>query len=199
MADCCYLVGNFPTSSLPPGSCIISINSSSNTEINKVGGEIIVGPTTGTISITGYVQTGIYAGCPGRAGVAIPWLRKHDCVNNIVYFINQGAGRSFTYGESSLIEELVTIPEFPVRPVNYPMMAADASSGPASLYTVGIQRDGYGFNYTGGPIPFETTDGVGFTYQNLGIGEGLWYLQNFNIEAVPGSVTRATYSFVFAM
>ncbi len=194
MADCCYLIGDFPTSSLPAGSCIISINSSSSTEINKVGGEIVIGPTIGTVTLTGYVEPGFYSGCPGKSGVSIPWLRKYDCYEDQVYFISNGAGRSFIYGDSPLIESLVDIPDIAI---SYPMMSADASSGPANLYNVGTQTDGYGYNYTGGPIPFETTDEEGFVYDNLGIGDGPWYLQNFSVDATPGSVSKASYSFIF--
>lgn len=194
MADCCYLIGNFPTQSLPAGSCIVSISSSSSTEVNKAGDEIIVGPTIGTVTLTGYVQPGIYRGCPGRAGVSIPWLRKYDCYNDQVYFINTGAGRSYRYGESDLISSLVEIPE---EVIEYSMFNADAGSGPAALYTVGSQTDGYGFKYSGGPIPFETLDYEGFVHENMGIGDGPWYLQSFNVEASPGNVSKATYSFIF--
>ena len=81
MAECCQLVGDLQ---LGINGCIISINTSCSTEgIIACGDETpLPGPTTGTINITAYATDQPWIGCPARAGVSIPYLRKYDCKND---------------------------------------------------------------------------------------------------------------------
>jgi len=187
--NCCKLVGNFPIST---DKCFTSINVSSSTESSLLETELIVGPTIGTVSVTGFAHNDIHVGCPGRANVQIPWVRKWDCDNNVVYFIPQGEGRSTVFGD---IENRASLH----RVIgSYRIVNASSSSGPAALYTDEIQTDGYGLTYTGGPISFTTSpDGVTWDGEGLGLGIGTMYLQNFSIEFTPGEIPVASYSFVF--
>jgi hypothetical protein len=189
MADCCQLVGNLEITGI--SACLTSVSYSSSTEVNRVGSCIIKGPTIGNVSIAGPAADSIYTGCPVKAGVQIPWIRKYDCDNNKMVFILAGEGRAFISGEDEpsqvrLLEEVHS----------YPVMSADSSSGPASIYTDTIQRDGYGLEFSGTPIAF-TTNESGVIHPNIGIGTGDMYLQNFNVTYNPGSIPMANYSFVF--
>jgi len=188
-SNCCKLVGNFPIST---NECFVSINVSSSTESSLIENQMVVGATVGTVSVTGHAQDTIYTGCPGRASVQIPWLRKWDCDNDDLYFIPQGEGRSSIFGEVSGLASLhQTIG-------TYRIVNASSSSGPASLYTDEEQTDGYGLTYTGGPISFSTSpNGVTWDGAGLDLGIGTMYMQNFSIEFTPGEIPIASYSFVF--
>lgn len=189
MESCCNLVGNFNAA----GEDIISINVRSSTEVSKLDGKIIIGPTVGSIGLTKYASTEVYVGCPGRAGVQIPWVRRYDCENDLVYFIFAGAGRSYisgsTNGNVSIINEAI----------KYGVIQASASSGPTSLYQASDQTDGYGLKYTdmNSDWSFETKDAGSCTFTNFGIGTGPLYMQSFSIDFVPGQVPIATYDLVF--
>ena len=188
-AGCCKLVGEFPIST---DKCYVSINVSSSTESSLIESQLVVGPTVGTVSITGHAQDTVHIGCPGRASVQIPWLRKWDCDSNNLYFIPQGEGRSAIFGEvagmASLHHTIGT----------YRIVNASSSSGPAALYTDEYQTDGYGLSYSGGPITFSTDpDGVTWDGAGLELGVGTMYMQNFNVEFTPGEIPIASYSFVF--
>lgn len=191
---CCKLVGSFWTNEgLPrPSGCYISINVSSSTESSLIESEMIVGPTIGTVSVTAHAQDSIHVGCPGRANVQIPWLRKWDCDNNVSYFIPQGEGRSSVFGDVGGMASLH-------RTIgSYRIINASSSSGPAAIYTSEIQTDGYGLTYTGSPISFSTSsNGVSWDGEGLDIGVGTMYLQNFSLELAPGEIPVASYSFVF--
>jgi hypothetical protein len=187
---CCKLVGEFPINT---DKCFVSISVSSSTESSLIDNqEIIIGPTVGTVSVGGFADNEIHVGCPGRASVQIPWLRKWDCDNNNMYFISQGEGRSSIFGDVAGYASLH-------RTIgSYRIVNASSSSGPAALYTDEIQTDGYGLTYNGEPISFSTgPNGVTWDGAGLGLGVGTLYLQNFNLELTPGELPMATYSFVF--
>jgi hypothetical protein len=195
--DCCRLVGDLV---LNIDGCIISINSSTRPEIIKeCGTDILVGPTMGTISITGYAVTptendsGLHTGCAGKAGVTIPWVRRYDCDLNTVYFISAGQGASYVSGP---VETLATLNNTTGR--KYPTINASAGSGPATVYMLSEQEDGYGLNYTGGPIDFNTTESLQFA-NFVEEGGPILYLQNFSLEMTPGEIPVASYSFTFAV
>ena len=188
--DCCRLVGNLD---LNLYGCIISVNVTGKTDVNVACGEPLHGATTGSVSLTGYVSNKMFVGCPSRAGVSIPWIRKYDCENNKVYFIFSGEGSSFIEGEA---DQFVTLNKELDR--EYTSINASASSGPHSIYMETTHKDGYGLTYNGGPISF-TTDATSTIIPNFGVGEGDMYLQSFNLEANPGNIPTVSYSFVFSM
>lgn len=186
---CCKLVGEFPINA---GECYVSINVSSSTEASLIESQLVVGPTVGTVSVTGHAKDTVHIGCPGRANVQIPWLRKWDCDSNELYFIPQGEGRSSIFGE---VEGLASL-HYTIG--SYRIVNASSSSGPAALYTDETQTDGYGLSYSGGPISFSTSpDGVTWDGAGLGLGVGTMYMQNFSVEFTPGEIPIASYSFVF--
>jgi len=209
--DCCNLVGKFPIIEYNINGCVISIEHSSSTEVAKVGDEIIVGPTVGSITLTGYANDVVYAGCPGKASVQINWLRRYDCDTDTVHFIWAGAGKSSVYGGDGgregylainrsgggLLGDFAYILEGINEIPSYNIIRADASSGPTALYTETEQQDGYGLDYNGGPFSFNTSTEDGVTFDNHGVGTGPWYLQNFSVDLNPGSIPRATYNFMF--
>lgn len=191
--DCCKLVGNLIIAGLE--GCITSVNVSSRSDIIKeCGGEILIGPSTGTVSITGYASSppSTHTGCPGKTGVSIPWVRRYDCDEDIVYMIPGGQGSSFIAGD---VEGLATLATATGR--SFPSMSASSSSGPATVYMETAQEDGYGLIYTGGPISFDTRDVL--IIDNFGVGEGPLYLQNFSLDFSPGEIPSASYSFLFVM
>lgn len=185
--ECCLLVGNFPITQ----KGIISISVTSSTETSKIGDNLIIGATIGTVSISGFAQDIIHNGCPGKAGVQIPWIKKWDCDNNEIYFIPAGEGRSFISGD---VNNLATLGELVL---SYNTINASASSGPTSIYMDTNQEDGYGLSYTGSPINFVTSE-EGVTCDGIiDVGLGKLYLQSFNLECNPGAIPMASYSFVF--
>jgi hypothetical protein len=195
--DCCKLVGNLTLTGLD--GCITSVNVNSKSEIIKeCGGEILLGPTTGTVSITGYVVTpnnsdsGVHTGCPGRAGVSIPWVRRYDCEKDDLYLISSGQGSSFVAGD---VDGLASLVYSTGR--SFPSLNASSTSGPATIYMETEQEEGYGLDYRGGPISFDTRDEL--IINNFGVGTGPMYLQNFSVEFNPGEIPTATYSFLFVI
>lgn len=210
---CCQLVGNFPIAELGLEGCIISMSHTSQTEVSKAGSEIIVGATTGTVTLTGYAAGGVYIGCAGKANVSVQWVRKYDCTNDNLHFIWQGAGASSVYGGDGgqrgyLMFQSPTKPTISnfahvVEGLNkiypYDIINADAGGGPSSIYTQTTQQDGYGLDYVGDPFDFDTSTEAGCTFPNYGMGSGPWLLQSFNVDLNPGSIPTATYTFVFNM
>lgn len=192
MAECCQLVGNLD---LGIDGCFISVSTNVSTEvIVACGDNPQEGPTTGTLSLSAYASTELWEGCPSRAGVSIPFVRKYDCENDEVHFIFSGRGQSFYVGEAdqyvSLYRDLPTTNE---------AVSASSSSGPASVYTQTTQHNGYGLSYSGDPISF-TTDAEGTEIQIGGIFSGnTYYLQSFSFEAQPGQFPIVTYSFVHSV
>jgi hypothetical protein len=195
--NCCKLVGNLTIDGID--GCITSVNVSSRSEIlRECGGELLIGPTTGTVSITGYAvestqnDSGIHTGCPGRAGVSIPWVRRYDCEDDVLYLIAGGQGSSFIAGDIEGSASLV-IPSGR----SFPSISASSTSGPSTVYMETSQEEGYGLDYKGGPIAFDTRDEL--IIANFGVGEGPLYLQNFSVEFNPGEIPSATYSFLFVI
>lgn len=191
MADCCQLVGNLNIGI--DSGCIISVNVSSSTEvITSCGDEPLEGATVGSISISAYADTKLWEGCPFRAGVSIPFIRKYDCENNDVYFIFSGQGQSFYSGpKPSYVSLYKTLPTESIA------LSASSSSGPASVYTETTQINGYGMNYNGAPIDFTTTPEGTEISLGRAFGRGPFYLQSFSIEAQPGQLPVANYSIVY--
>ncbi len=194
--NCCKLVGNLTLSDLSD-ACITSVNVSSRSEIIKqCGGDLLLGPTAGTVSITGYAisptagDSGVHTGCPGRAGVSIPWIRRYDCDNNQLYLINGGQGSSFIAGEVDNLASLVN-----ASGRSFSSISASSLSGPSTIYMETSQEEGYGLEYSGGPISFDTRESLEIS--NFGAGDGVLYLQNFSLELNPGEIPTATYSFMF--
>ena len=195
MADCCKLVGNFleDTGMVLPG-CIISVSNNINTDYSNayVCNSLDGGATIGSLNISGYVDTGVYQGCQGSAGVQILWNRKYDGEVNTTYFIYNGPGRSFEPEDGAPGVTLIHVFNNSSR-----IMSASSQSGPSSQYSDVLQTEGVGMDYSGGPINFNTDGSVGCTVGNMGIGTGDYYLQNFRIELVPGSIPVASYTFSY--
>lgn len=194
MVDCCHLVGNFFNDTLFNFSeCIISVNNTVNTEMNDYGcGELSLGGRVGTINISGFADTIVYTGCPARAGVQVLWMRKFRCDIEKVHFIFLGPGRSFMQDAASSYVTLGVPSE-----ITTDVVTASSQSGPAALFTITKQKEGLGMSYTKGPIAFDTSSESGCTLTNMGVGDGPYYLQTFNIELVPGAIPVASYTFAY--
>lgn len=197
-SKCCLLVGNFfddtdfTFDSL--GGCFISVNNNINTEYNDFScTSMLGGYRTGSLNLAGYASTDIYSGCPGSAAVQILWLRKYDCENDELHFIFSGEGRSHVSGNADVWATLNN--EYPEKTR---MLSASSQSGPSSIFTDIEQTEGLGMTYSKGPISFDTSGEEGVTLPNLGMGLGDYYLQNFRLELVPGSVPIANYTFAYA-
>lgn len=194
MVDCCHLVGNFfGDTPFNFTNCIISVNNTVNTDINDYGcGDISIGARIGTLNISGYAGATIYKGCPARAGVQVLWMRKFRCDENLTHFIFLGAGRSFMQEAAASYVTLTKTADTTTDTV-----VASSQSGPAALFTISKQLEGVGMSYIKGPIAFDTSTESGCTMSNMGIGYGDYYLQNFNIELVPGAIPVASYTFAY--
>jgi hypothetical protein len=190
--DCCQLVGNLQLSGF--NGCVTSVNVSANTEINTQCAVPKTGPTVGTVSLGGYASSTPYVGCPSRAGVSINWIRKYDCVNDIVYFIHAGEGSSFISGPLTGIT-YVRLNQSTGR--TYPVMSANSGSGPTGIYLETNREDGYGMTYSGDLLTFDTSGSLVFS--NFGVGSGDLYLQSFSLEANPGTFPTVSYSFAFTI
>jgi len=198
MADiqCCHIAAAFDTNDV---DAIISVSSRSSTEATKAGNNILKGPTTGTVSVTGYAADEVYAGCGGRAGVSIPWIRKYDCESDTVHFIFSGEGKSYVAGDLDMPNGFLMAELSNSLDVSYPLIEASAASGPYGVYFRNNQTDGYGLKYYGAPFDFDTSLEDNTTV-DLGFGGwSLLYLQSFSIQLVPGQVPTASYEFVFTI
>jgi hypothetical protein len=187
MASCCQVVGDLQ---LGINGCVISINTNCSTESTIACGDEtpLAGPTTGTITITAIADDEPWVGCPAKAGVNIPYIRKYDCDNDIIYFISNGQGQSFVSGDTKGLAS-----------VKYPLdtclsLSASSSSGPASLYTESEQVNGYGFIFSGDPIRVETDKNM--EPINIGFGPSKLYLQSVSFDAQPTQLPTVTYTFV---
>jgi len=185
--SCCQLVGNID----PVGEYVLSVQIKSDTEMSKVGRTLIVGPTVGSVVVTGYATRHIHKGCPGRAGVTIPWMKKYDCDRNEVHLIFMGAGRSYISGD---VESLASVYNGVVR---YPILNASAASGPTAMYEDTDQLDGFGLRYSGRPYSFDTSYSNGVRISMGGVGNSNMYLQSFSLQCNPGQVPIATYNLIF--
>lgn len=188
--NCCQLVGNF---SIDVGACIISISSNCSTEITNACGDNnpLAGPTTQTVNIAGYASSEVFHGCPSRAGVSIPWIRKYDCENDLSHFIFSGEGQAFVAGDFG---GLVYV-KYPLVE-SCPAVSASSSSGPTGVYMAIEQINGYGLVYDGLPFKFETNATQTTLTLSGDYVDGLYYLQNFNLEAQPGQLPIASYTLV---
>lgn len=195
MAECCQLVGNL---SIGETGCYISINTSCSTEIiNACGDDTpLCGPTTQSVTLAGYAADSIHVGCPGRAGVSLPWVRKYDCDNNKVHFLFAGKGQSYVAGDVGGLATLDTAVGCVPSSVSF---SASSTSGPTSIYMTTSQENGYGLKYTGNPISFTTTKEGTIIDLNVGDIEGTFYLQTFNLDLQPGQLPVANYTFVRAL
>lgn len=191
MADCCKLAGNL---SIGGSGCYTSVSTSCSTEITNACGDDtpLCGPTTQSVTLAGYASNAVHVGCPGRAGVSIPWIRKYDCVNNKVYFLFAGKGQSYTAGDVGGLASISCAVDAPSSDA----FSASSSSGPASVYMETSQENGYGLNYTGGPISFTTSKEGTTVNLNVGNISGLFYLQSFSLDMQPGQLPVANYTFV---
>lgn len=191
--NCCYPAGGYPISGELSDKCIVSVNVNTSTDTSKCGDCLIIGPTIGTISISGYVKDGIHAACAGKAGVQIPWVRKYDCDSNIVHFLFAGEGKGFTAGDIENLAEVTLVSDTQTT-VN-----ASSSSGPGAIYSHMEQTNGYGMVYTGGPISFDTRtkSSLMFDGNSVGVPYSECYMQSFSLDMNPGQVPTASYSFVF--
>ena len=181
----CKLAG---TLALTP-NLIVSINVSANADVSYLDGQLITGPTIGTVNIVGYADTNIYVGEMGRAGVSIEWARKYDCDNDIVYLLFSGAKGYITGGASayaSLVESVAS-----VNSIN-----ASVASGPSVPYDDSNISIGMGLNYNGSPVSISVSNTGPPSVVSIG-GMSDLYLQNFSLECNPGQVPMANYSFVF--
>jgi hypothetical protein len=191
MADsCCQLVGNL---NLGFPGCVISVSTNCSTEGVIACGEEnpLPGPTTGTVNITAYADTSPWVGCPVKAGVNIPYIRKYDCDLDIVYFIPSGQGQSYVSGDAQGIVS-VKYPLSECESIN-----ASSTGGPAGIYMQTTQITGYGLDFYGDPITIHTDSEM--LPLNLGgpfSGKDM-YLQTFNFDAQPGQPPTASYTFVF--
>lgn len=194
MVDCCHLIGNFFIDTpFNFSDCIISVNNTVNTDVNDYGcGKLTTGARIGTLNLSGYASTEVYIGCPARAGVQILWMRKYRCDIDSTHFIFLGPGRSYMQEAAASYVSLDQVVDSTTDTI-----AASSQSGPASLFTVAKQIEGLGMTYASGPIAFSTSSESGCTLSNMGLGEGPYYLQTFNIELVPGSIPVASYTFAY--
>lgn len=195
---CCQMVGDLQLD-LGLSGCIISFSTNCSTEVVVAcsqESEPLEGPTTGSISIVGYASSEIWRGCPSRAGVSIPFIRKHDCDLNKVYFISvKGQGQSFYTGEA---KRYVTLKK--TLPTSCESLSASSQSGPASIYSRSMQINGYGMSYDGDPIRFDTEEDPDGPIISLGgvFSDKKCYLQNFSLELQPGQLPTASYSLVYS-
>lgn len=200
MTYCCNLVGNFNISA----KGIISITSQGSSDVTLVsaGGKnaAIVAPSTGTVSISAYASNQRYIGCPGRAGVSIPWMIRNDC--DTFHYLFGGAGKSYISGEVGTYASFPTINGVS-NPLNtYTVINASASSGPSALYENSLQRDGYGLIYKGYPWNINTTTegGCKINLTSYGIGTyGECKLQNISLQCVPGQIPVVNMSFIYSI
>lgn len=186
---CCQVVGGL---NLSIDACVISINVNANTETFWLCNEVKLGPTIGSVSVSAYASDQLFKGCPSKAGVSINWIRKYNCEDNEVHFINSSQGQSYIAGEDG---GLVRLNNSSGR--SYPVINASSSSGPTSIYTQTDRVDGFGLSYSGKPWQFNTSSDESLIIENFGAGAGDMYLQNFDLTLNPGTFPLANYTFMF--
>lgn len=198
MADCCKLVGSFPTTA----EGLISVSSRGGTGFQFYTANntnaITVEPSTGTVSISAYAATFVHEGCPGKATVNINWLRRTDC-NTFVYLFG-GQGRSSITGDVSGLAYFPNVSMIANPIAEYTTVDASASSGPAALYTEDIQEDGIGLIYRGLPWFIDTSNEssckINLTSYGIG-GYGVCLLQSLSLQCVPGKVPTVNFDFIY--
>jgi len=188
--ECCQLVGDLD---LGLDGCIISVNTNCSTEVVMACGEDpLEGASVGTVSLSAYADTTVWVGCPSKAGVSIPFVRKYDCVADQVYFIFSGQGQSFYSGDANRFVSLNK-----TLPTSCESISASSSSGPAAIYMKTAQINGYGLTYNGNPISF-TTSPQGTEITLGGVLSRTYYLQNFSFDAQPGQIPVVSYSLIYS-
>ena len=200
MSGCCNLVGNFKINA--PGIVSVSSKGDTATQLISANGQnaLTIAPSTGTVSISAYASYNRYRGCPGRAGVSIPWITKSDC-NKYIYLFG-GFGKSYIAGEVggyAIFPQVAGIPN-PVS--SFKVVSASSSSGPAALYENSTQQDGFGLIYEGYPwsVNTSTEGGCKINLTSYGIGDyGLCYLQSLNIQCTPGQVPIVNMDFIYSI
>jgi len=188
--QCCLPTLTYELSGTLSNKCITSISINSSTNTSKIGNCVLIGPTIGTISISGYADDKVYVGCPGKAGVQIPWVRKYDCDLNKVHFLFSGQGKSFVAGE---VNDLAKVVELVTT------QSVISVSVRSVIYTDMNQKQGYGLIYKGDPISFDTSDedSLLFDAHDIGANYSECYLQSFSLDMGPGQIPIANYSYVF--
>lgn len=189
----CLFVGDFGEkgSFKLPAGCFISANNNINTELENYFCDTPVGgATVGTLNLSAYPRNLTLAKGIQRASVTIPWLRKYDAINDKLYFIFVGPGRSSNIDGPNVSLEILT--EYKSQ-----MLSASSQSGPSSLYSDLVQDEGFGMKYTGGPLDFDTASESACTFSNMGLGKGDYYLQSFYLDGSYGSPITVTYTFVY--
>jgi hypothetical protein len=174
--------------------------------IKECNGEPLIGPSTGSVSVTAYVDgMHIYKGCQASAQVSIPWVRRYDCESDTVYYINAGKGTASIIGETYVSPYARILNDTGRR---YSNISANVGQGPATIYAVQEQIDGYGLDYHGGPINFNSGNENDITFSFGSIvpsdfdkpsGATDLYLQSFNLNLNPGEVPQVSYSFAFGI
>lgn len=164
--------------------------------VKECGDEPLFGPTVGTVSVTAYAGDSVHIGCPGRAGVSIPWMRRHGCGPEGqygIFHIKTGSGAAYVAGDT---ENLVQLVKKTGRA--YKSISASSQGGPTSVYMDTEQEDGFGLIYYGQPTTFRFNSNTDkMIWNNFGVGSGYMYLQSFSLEMSPGELPVATFSFSF--
>lgn len=184
--ECCYLVGSYEISV----DGIISISTRSSTDTTLTGDNVIVGPTIGNVSVVAYAGNVIHDGCPAKANVNIPWLRKYDCDTDTIHFIFNGQGNS------SISGPITTEATLNQAANDYMILNASASSGPSTIYEEVRQYDGYGLTYNLGPWDFDTTNEDDLLIDTTISTFGDMYLTSFTYQANSGQFPTASYEFL---
>jgi len=198
--NCCNLVGNFDIKA----DGIISVSSKGATPVQLFtsGGNsaLAIAPSSGSVSITAYAGTVVHSECAAKAGVSVNWITRTDCDKNIYLF--GGPGKSYIQGPTAGLAYFPSLAGVN-NPVNeYEIVDASSSSGPASMYTVDVQQDGFGLVFDGTPWRIDTTiesDCI-IDLSSWGIGGyGKCMLQSLNLTCTPGQVPTVNLDFVYSI
>lgn len=189
MAECtCNVIASFP---FLGGYGIISANLRSNSQVIITSEKtVLVGPSIGELSVTAYDEMAKFS-CPGRAGVNYEWIQKHDCLNDIVYFVPRGGDRAYIEGAVN------NITMTKILATESTGFAASAGSGPHTVYLSSSHVDGYDFGYNGKPFGVSGRDTSIGVFSHL-IPDAELYLTSFTWEQSPPNIPNVSYSFIFA-
>lgn len=189
-----------------PGIISASVNGSTNfiyvlqSCIEGQPDTFLKGPSTGSINISAYGYAAgtpdkyLGVGCPSRAGVDIPLFTKFDCERNLTRFLPRRGGTAYRAGDPiagiTLVNELC----------GFPVVDANASSGPFSPYFMNTQFQGTGLIWTGPPISIDTTSTANLAYDiTIGPFNIQAFLNSFSIEINPPTGARVNYSFQYSI
>lgn len=188
--SCCQLVMNY----LVDVEGIISVSTRSSTETSMADDQLIIGPTIGNVSISAYTGEAPHEGCPTKANVSIPWIKKYNCDLNEVHFIFAGQGNSSVSGKSK--EDVIKLNNIAT---SYRILNVSAASGPTSIYDDSTQTDGYGLSYNKGPWSFETSEQEVLIIDTGIETFGPMYLTSFSYQANANQFPTVSYEFMFAI